>query len=131
MRRLRRGLPLEPCAVHPTPLALPSQEVPEGLDLEEGERLAVEEVLEDAEQEELEEVLPGRIAPEGDLLEEDRGDREEDPVEDRHGEEEQEEGRVEEAERPAQHDGEIAEDFDEGAERLEDHEVGIGHEAQA
>src|SRR6185436_5110978 len=126
----RRGLPLEPRPVHPAPLALAAQEVPERLHLEERERLTVEEVLEDAEEEELQEVLPGRVAPEGHLLEEDRGDRQEDAVEDRDREEEQEEGRVEQAEGPGEHDGDITQNLDEGPERLEDHEVRVREQAE-
>src|SRR5207249_3229992 len=87
----RRGGRAEPLPLHPAPGAAAQEEVPEGLHLEEGEDLPVSEVLQDAEEDERRQVLPAGVAAEGDLLQQNGGDRQEDPEEDGEDQEEKEE----------------------------------------
>src|SRR5882724_2555296 len=81
-RRWRRRHGSESFALHATPGAAAAQEVPEGFHLEEREDLAVTEILQDGEEDQGGEVLPVGVAAEGDLLEQDGGDRKEDAEED-------------------------------------------------
>src|SRR2546427_10942181 len=114
----------EPLALHPAPGAAASQEVPEGFHLEHGEDLAVAEVLEDAVEYEPGEVFPAGVAAKGDFLEKHRGDGEKYTEEDGQDQKENEEVEVQDAEPVRQRDHDVAENLDEGAEGLEDEEVG-------
>src|SRR5262249_731110 len=102
---------LESGPLHLAPAAPPAEEIPERLALEHGEQLPVAEVLRDPEQEQLEQVVPGRIAAEGDLLQQDRRDGEENAVQDGEAEEEQEKLHVQDAEPPRQQDRHVARDL--------------------
>src|SRR5262245_55787921 len=114
---------LETAVAHLAPAAAAADEVEEGLDLEQGEDLAVAEVLPDRVPAQAGEVRPGGIATEGDLLQEHRRDGKEDAVEDGGEEEQEEELPVQDAEEVGGDDGQVAEDLHERAQHLEEEEV--------
>src|SRR5262245_57386015 len=125
---LRGRAPLEAPPLHLAPTAPAPDEVEEGLDLEEAERLTIDEVLDDAVDDKPGEVDPARISAEGDLLEEDGGDGQKDAHQHGEHEEENQELGVEDAQPPGQRDRDVAGQLDERAQHLEQHEVGEGEQ---